>query len=74
MAIVGPSDLPVVLKADSTPIKNYVLGQLGHPHVNVEMSESQFESALRISGDFIAGYFPARRASMLDPVVALKLG
>lgn len=58
MAIIGPADLPSVLKVDSTPIKKYILSQLGHPHVSVELSEDQWETVLKTAGDFIAGYFP----------------
>lgn len=58
MAIVGPRDLPVVLKLNPDPLKAYALAQLGHPAVAVEISESQFEIALRTTGDFICGYFP----------------
>lgn len=58
MAITGPDDLPAVLKIDSEPIKKYVLTKLGHPTVEVELSEDQFETILRTSGDFIAHYLP----------------
>jgi len=58
MAIISPADLPVVLKVRSDPIKKYVLSKLGFPHVDVEISEDQFEVAIRNTGDFIAGYFP----------------
>lgn len=58
MAIIGPSDLPVVLKVDSDPMKSYVVRKLGHPVVNVELTEDQLETAIRNTGDFIAGYFP----------------
>ncbi len=58
MAIVGPNDLPSVLKLRSEPMKKYVLTKLGHPHVEVEISEDQFEVIWRVAGDFIAGYFP----------------
>lgn len=58
MAIIGPADLPVVLKLHSNPMKSYVLAQLGHPAVAVEISEDQFEIALRTTCDFISGYFP----------------
>lgn len=58
MAIIGPGDLPVVLKVKSDPLKKYVLGKLGHPHVDVEITEDQMEVALRVTCDFIAGYFP----------------
>lgn len=58
MAIISPADLPVVLKLRSDPLKKYVLSKLGYPHVDVEISEDQFETVLRNTGDFIAGYFP----------------
>jgi hypothetical protein len=58
MAIIGPADLPVVLKVPSDPMKKYALSQLGHPNVEVEISEDQFETALRTVGDWVAGYFP----------------
>lgn len=58
MAIIGPADLPVVLKLRSDPIKKYVLTMLGHPSVEVEITEDQWETILRVSGDWISGYFP----------------
>lgn len=58
MAIIGPADLPVVLKIDSNEMKKYVLSMLGHPVTEVELSEDQFETVLKTSGDFIAHYFP----------------
>ncbi len=58
MAIIGPNDLPVVMRIPSDPIKKYVLTKLGYPVVDVEITEDQFETILRTSGDWIAGYFP----------------
>lgn len=58
MAIIGPADLPSVLKVDSTPIKKYILSQLGGNNVNIEITEDQWETVLKVAGDFIAGYFP----------------
>jgi len=58
MAILGPSDLPAVLRVQSDSMKKYVMAQLGGPHVALELSEDQLEVALRVTGDFIAGYFP----------------
>lgn len=58
MAIIGPKDLPVVLQADSTEMKSYILHKLGHPNNEVEITEAQLETVLRTTGDFIAGYFP----------------
>lgn len=57
MAILGPSQLPVVLKVDSNPLKFHAISELGHPNVLVEMTEPQFEQVLRSIGDFIAQYF-----------------
>ena len=58
MAIIAPRDLPVVLQVRDDPMKKYALSKLGHAGVEVEMTEDQFESVLRITGDFAAGYFP----------------
>lgn len=58
MSITGPQDSPVVLKVQSDPMKKYVLSQLGYPSVDVEITEDQLETAIRVTGDFIAGYFP----------------
>lgn len=58
MAIVAPADLPVVLKVDTNPMKKYVLSMLGHGNVEVEVTEDQWETIFRTSGDWIAGYFP----------------
>jgi hypothetical protein len=73
MAIVGPRDLPVVLKLNSDPMKAYVMAQLGSPAVAVEVSEDQFEIALRTTCDFICGYFPREQKLALfytQPLVA----
>jgi hypothetical protein len=58
MAIIGPTQLPAVLKADSNPLKLRVLHHFGHPNVNVELTEDQLEEMLRVTGDFIVQYFP----------------
>lgn len=58
MAIIGPADLPVVLKVDSDPVKAEALATLGHPVVLVEATEDMMEHALRSTGSFIAGFFP----------------
>jgi hypothetical protein len=58
MAIIGPNDLPVILKVRTDPMKKYVLSELGHPGVDVEITEDQFESVIRVTGDFISTYFP----------------
>ena len=58
MAIIGPEQLPVILKVDSNPLKFHALSQLGHPVVNVEIIESQMEQVLRSTGNFISHYFP----------------
>lgn len=58
MAIIGPDDLPSIIKVNSTQMKKYVLSLLGYPNVDVEISEDQFEVIWRVAGDFIARYFP----------------
>ena len=58
MAIIGPSDLPKVLKVESNPLKLRTLHHFGWPNVNVEVTEDQFEHMLRYVGDFISIYFP----------------
>lgn len=57
MAIMGPADLPYILKTNSTPIKKYVLSKLGYPAVDVEIAEDQWETVMKTAGDFIAHYF-----------------
>lgn len=58
MAIIGPEQLPLVLKVDSNPLKRDAMHRLGHPHVLVELTDDQMETSLRRVGDFIAEYFP----------------
>jgi len=58
MAIVGPADLPSIMKVRSEPMKKYVLAKLGYPQIDVELTEDQFEVIWRVAGDFIAQYFP----------------
>lgn len=58
MAIIAPADLPSVLKVRSEPMKKYVLSKMGHPITEVEIHEDQWETIFKVSGDFIAGYFP----------------
>ena len=58
MAILGPSDLPVIYKGDSNPLKFHALSQLGHPVVNVEITEPQMEQILRSTMDWVIRYFP----------------
>ncbi len=58
MPILGPEQLPVILKIDSNPLKFHALSQLGHPVVHVELMESQMEQVLRSTGNFISHYFP----------------
>lgn len=58
MAILGPAQLPVVLKVESSPLKFHAISQLGHPVVLVELMEPQMEQVLRSTGDWIAQYFP----------------
>lgn len=58
MAILAPTDLPSVLKVRSEPMKKFVLSKLGYPNIDVEITEDQWETIWKVSGDFIAGYFP----------------
>jgi hypothetical protein len=58
MAIMGPADLPSIMKVRSEPMKKYILSKLGYPQVNVEIAEDQWETIWRVAGDFIASYFP----------------
>lgn len=58
MAILGPADLPSIMKVRSEPMKKYILTKLGFPNVDVEITEDQFETVWRVGGDFIAQYFP----------------
>lgn len=58
MAILGPADLPSIMKLRSEPMKKYVLTKLGYGVVDVEITEDQWETIWRVAGDFIASYFP----------------
>lgn len=58
MAITTTNELPLILRADSNPLKFHVLSQLGHPTVLVELAETQLEQVLRSTGDFVTRYFP----------------
>lgn len=58
MAILAPADLPSVLKMRSEPMKKYIFSKLGHPVTEVELTEDQLETVWKVSGDFIAQYFP----------------
>ena len=58
MAIISPTDLPTVLRVASDPMKAYVLAKMGYPSCEVEITEQQFEIVLRVTGDFISGFFP----------------
>lgn len=58
-SISGPGGLgPSILKTNTEPLKRYVLGKLGHPNIKVELTDGQLEDIIRVSGDFIAMYFP----------------
>jgi len=58
MAILGPPQLPTILKLNMDPMKFEILSTLGHPTVMVELTETQLEQAIRTTGDFISQYFP----------------
>lgn len=58
MAILGPADLPSVMRLRTEPMKKFVLAKLGGPNVSVEIQEDQWETVWKVAGDFIAGYFP----------------
>jgi len=58
MAILGPADLPVVLKVSSNQLKFHAISQLGHPVCLIEIGEAQMEQILRSTGDWISQYFP----------------
>ena len=72
MAIIAPADLPAVLKVNPEPMKKYVLSKLGHPVVEVEITEDQWNSILTVAGDFIAGYFPREQKIALFYTEPLK--
>ena len=72
MAIIGPSDLPAILKVKSEELKKYVLSKLGHPVVEVEIEESQWETVLRTTGDWIAHYFPKEQQLAFFTTVPLQ--
>lgn len=72
MAIVGPADLPVVLKLGTEPIKKFVFTKLGLPIVNVELTEDQMETIIRTTGDWIAGYFPREQRLAVFNTVPLQ--
>lgn len=59
MAIMSPADMPVIFRIEDTaPMKKYVLTKLGHPVVEVELTEDMFETVLKTTVDHIAHYFP----------------
>lgn len=58
MAILAPADLPAVLKVRSEPMKKFVLSKMGYPQTDVEITDDVWETIWKVSGDFIAGYFP----------------
>ncbi len=58
MAIMGPADLPSIMKIRSEPMKKYILSKLGGSVVDVEIKEDQWETVWKVAGDFIAQYFP----------------
>jgi len=72
MAIMGPSELPSILKVKSEELKKYVLSRLGFPTVEIEIEESQFESVLRTTGDWIAHYFPKEQKLAFFNTVPLQ--
>lgn len=72
MAIVGPADLPVVLKLRTEPIKKYVFTRLGHPVVDVELTEDQLETIIRTRGDWVAGYFPREQRLAVFNTIPLQ--
>jgi hypothetical protein len=72
MAILGPSELPYILKVDSDPLKKYALSKLGYPVVEVEVEESQWESVLRTTGNFIAQYFSKEQKFAVFYTTALE--
>lgn len=58
MAIMGPADLPSIMKMRTEPMKKYIFSKLGYPVVDVELTEDQLETVFKVCGDFIAQYFP----------------
>lgn len=58
MAIMSPAELPSILKLRSEPMKKYVLSMFGGSVVDVEIKEDQWETVWKVTGDFIAQYFP----------------
>lgn len=61
MAIIGPGDLSRVSKLGrkaNEQLKFHILSMLGHPVVNVEITEGQIEQIIRSTHDFISMYFP----------------
>ncbi|MDP1712427.1 MAG: Hint domain-containing protein [Candidatus Nanopelagicaceae bacterium] len=58
MAIIGPENQPKVWLGDDNPLKLHTINQLGSPNVAVEVTEAQWEEAIKTTMDFIAQYFP----------------
>ena len=48
---------PSILKVPSCAIKKYIVNELGHPHVSIELSDDQLNDIIRVAGDFVASYF-----------------
>jgi hypothetical protein len=61
-----------IFRVSSDPIKRYVLGKLGHPHVRVEINDDQLNDIIRVGASFIAQYFEGEQRLAVFNTVPLQ--
>jgi len=71
--IYGPSNsTDCIFRVSSDPIKKYILGKLGHPHVRVEINDDQLNDIIRVGASFIAQYFEGEQRLAVFNTIPLQ--